>query len=159
RRWGPNARRLHDLEDLLADPAVEAVIVAGTPSNRPAQLRRAVQSERHVLCVYPPDDTPDIAYEAALIQNDTGRVLLPLLPESLHPGVVRLAQLVRSGTRPLVEVRLIEVERWATDQVLLDTGSGGHRPAFPGWDVLRALGGEVAEVSALAPREELTAEE
>jgi len=51
RRWGPDARRLHDLEDLLADPAIEAVIVAGTPANRMVQLRRALQSERHVLCV------------------------------------------------------------------------------------------------------------
>src|SRR5262249_48829892 len=46
--------------------------------------------------------------------------------------------------------------RWATDQVLFDNG---HRPGFPGWDVLRALGGEVAEVSALAPHEELTVEQ
>jgi predicted dehydrogenase len=159
RRWGPGARRLHDLEDLLADPAIEAVIVAGTPDNRPVQLRRALQSERHVLCVYPPDAVPDGAYEAAMIQNDTGRALLPLLPEALHPAVVRLAELMRSGTRPLVEPRLIEVERWATGQVLLDTGGAGHRPAFPGWDVLRALGGEVVEVSALAPGEQLTAEE
>jgi predicted dehydrogenase len=159
RRWGPGARRLHDLEDLLADPAIEAVIVAGTPDNRLVQLRRALQSERHVLCVYPPDAVPDGAYEAAMIQNDTGRVLLPLLPEALHPGVVRLAGLVRAGTRPLVEPRLIEVERWATGPVLLDTGGAGHRPGFPGWDVLRALGGEVAEVAALAPGEQLTAEE
>ncbi len=159
RRWGPEARRLHDLEELLADPAIDAVIVAGTPANRTVQLRRALQSERHVLCVYPPDSVPDGAYEAAMIRDDTGRVLLPLLPEALHPGVVRLAELLRSGARPLVEPRLIEVERWATDEVLLETGTRGHRPAFPGWDVLRALGGEVAEVSALAPREELTAEE
>src|SRR4051794_13429662 len=55
RRWGPQARRLHDLEDLLADPSVDAVIVAGTPANRTVQLRRALQSERHVLCAYPPD--------------------------------------------------------------------------------------------------------
>jgi predicted dehydrogenase len=158
RRWGPSARRLHDLEDLLADPAIDVVIVAGTPANRTAQLRRAVQSERHVLCVHPPDDVPDGAYEAAMIRQDTGRVLLPLLPEALHPGVVRLAQLVRSGLRPLVEPRLIEVERWATGPVLLDTGAV-HRPAFPGWDALRALGGEVAEVSALAPGEALTTEE
>jgi predicted dehydrogenase len=159
RRWGPQARRLHDLEDLLADPAVEAVIVAGSPANRTVQLRRALQSERHVLCVYPPDAAPDGAYEAAMIREDTGRVLLPLMPEALHPGVVRLAEVVRSGTRPLVEPRLIEVERWATDTVLLDDDVAGHRPAFPGWDVLRALGGEVVEVSALAPREELTTEE
>ncbi len=159
RRWGSQAQRLHDLEDLLADPAIEAVVVAGTPTNRTVQLRRALQSERHVLCVYPPDAVPDAAYEAAMIQKDTGRVLLPLLSEALHPGVVRLAELVRSGARPLVEPRLIEVERWAAGPVLLDTGSGGHRPAFPGWDVLRAIGGEVAEVSALAPHEELSPEE
>src|SRR5215467_6456482 len=77
RRWGPGARRLHDLEDLLADPAIEAVIVAGTPDNRPVQLRRALQSERHVLCAHPAVAVPDGAYEAARFQNDTGRVLLP----------------------------------------------------------------------------------
>jgi predicted dehydrogenase len=159
RRWGPQAQRLHDLEDLLADPAVEAVVVAGTPANRTVQLRRALQSERHVLCAYPPDAVPDGAYEAAMIQKDTGRVLLPLLPEALHPGVVRMAEVLRSGTRPLVEPRLIEVERRAEGPVLLDLGSGGHRLAFPGWDVLRALGGEVAEVWALAAREELSQEE
>jgi predicted dehydrogenase len=158
-RWGSQARRLHDLEDLLADPAIEAVIVAGTPANRMVQLRRALQSERHVLCVYPPDAMPDGAYEAAMIRDDTGQVLLPLLPEALHPGVGRLAELLRSGRRPLVEPRLIEVERWATGPVLLDTGTARHKPAFPGWDVLRALGGEIAEVSALAPREDLTTEE
>ncbi len=159
RRWGAQARRLHDLEELLADPAIEAVIVAGSPANRLVQLRRALQSERHVLCVYPPDAGPEGAYEAAMIRDDTRRVLLPLLPEALHPGIVRLAELVRSGTRPLVEPRLIEIERWATDSVLLDTGVAGHKPAFPGWDVLRVLGGEIAEVSALAPREELTLDE
>jgi predicted dehydrogenase len=158
RRWGPNARRLNDLEELLADPDIEAVIVAGGPANRTVQLRRALQSERHLLCVHPPDAVPDGAYEAAMIQKDTGRVLLPLLPDALHPAVLRLGQLVRSGLRPLVEPRLIEYERWAAEPVLLDTGAP-HRPAFPGWDVLRALGGEIAEVSALAPREELTAEE
>ena len=159
RSWGPEARRLHDLEDLLADPVIEAVIVAGTPANRMVQLRRALQSERHVLCVYPPDAVPDGAYEAAMIRDDTGRVLLPLLPEALHPGVVRLAEIIRSGTRPLVEPRLIQVERWATGPVLLEADVAGHKPAFPGWDVLRALGGEIAEVSALAAREELTSEE
>ena len=159
RRWGEQAHRLHDLEDLLADPEIDAVIVAGTPDNRTVQLRRALQSERHVLCVHPPDAVPDGAYEAAMIQNDTGRLLLPLLPEALHPGIVRLAEVIRSGTRPLVEPRLIEVERWATEHVLLDTGGAKHRPAFPGWDVLRALCGEVAEVAALAPGEELTSEE
>jgi hypothetical protein len=60
-----------------------------------------------------------------------------------------------ADTGPRLEVRLIQIERWATDHVLLDADSAGHKPGLPGWDVLRALGGEVAEVAALAPEEEL----
>src|SRR5262245_54100306 len=78
-RFGANAAPVGDLEEVLANPAIEAVIVAGTLVNRPAQLRRALQSELHVLCVHPPDRTPDAAYEAAMIQADTGRILFPLL--------------------------------------------------------------------------------
>jgi hypothetical protein len=66
RRWGPDARRVADVEEILADPAVEAVLVAGSPAARPEQLRRALQSERRVLCVFPPDATPEVAYEAAI---------------------------------------------------------------------------------------------
>ena len=97
RRWGEQAHRLHDLEDLLADPEIDAVIVAGTPDNRTVQLRRALQSERHVLCVHPADQNPDTAYEAAMIQADTQRVVFPLLPEALHPGFHRLADWIRSA--------------------------------------------------------------
>lgn len=156
RRWGPGARLVPDLEEVLADPAIDAVLVAGSPVNRPLQLRRALQSERHVLCVHPADQTPDAAYEAAMIQRDTRCVLLPLLPEALHPGVVRLAELCRPGTPAgLGGLRLVELERAGRGAVLLD-GGGGRRAALPGWDVLRRLGGEVAEVTAFAEREELT---
>src|SRR4051812_43903307 len=67
RRWQPAARAVGDLEEVLADPAVEAVIVAAPAGKRGPQLRRALQSERHVLCVHPADPTPDLAYEAAMI--------------------------------------------------------------------------------------------
>src|ERR1700676_844782 len=90
-----------DVEEGLADPAVDAVIVAVGPDARPAQLRRALQSERHVLCVYPPDQTPEIAYEADMMRQDTGRVLLPLLPGPTPPAVRRLAEFIRlPGKRP-----------------------------------------------------------
>src|SRR5882672_6046347 len=72
-------RAIGDMEEILADPKIDAVIVAGDMSQRSNQLRRALQSERHVLCVGPPGDSPDIAYEAAMIQSDTRRILLPLL--------------------------------------------------------------------------------
>lgn len=145
---GLTARTVGDLEEALADPAVEAVIVAGPPADRPAQLRRALQSERHVVCVHPADETPDIAYEAALIQGDTGHVLMPLLPAAVHPAVAQLARWVLDPAGPVGPIRLVEIDHASAGEVL--TAPKGQRPSFPHWEVLRALGGEVAEVSALA---------
>src|SRR5918911_1381370 len=133
RRWGLRFQPVPDLEEVLADPAVECVLVAGPPPERPEQLRRALQSERHVLCVCPLDQTPDTAYEAAMIQADTRCVLLPLLPEALHPGVVRLAGLARAEGGPLGPVQLVEVERASSEAVLIDVGRAGERLAGPGW--------------------------
>src|SRR5262249_18269232 len=95
RRWDLAPRRVSDLEEALADPGLDAVIVAATPANRASVLRRAVQSERHVLCVHPADQRADTASEAAMIRAETGRLLFPLLPEALHPAVRRLTDLLR----------------------------------------------------------------
>jgi predicted dehydrogenase len=153
-------KRVADLEEVLADPAIDAVLVAGSPVNRPTQLRRALQSERPVLCVHPADSSPDTGYEAAMIQQDTGRVLLPLLPDALHPGVGRLAELIGQGNAgPLGELRHVEMERGSPEAALLDADGAGRKPALPGWDVLRRLGGEIAEVNSFAEREQLTVDE
>src|SRR6516164_3756435 len=92
RRWQIAATPIGDVEEILADPAIDAVIVAGKPADRPAQLRRSLQSERHVLCVHPADDSPDLAYEAAMIQGDTGMILLPLVAEALHPALRQMKE-------------------------------------------------------------------
>jgi myo-inositol 2-dehydrogenase/D-chiro-inositol 1-dehydrogenase len=151
-------RTVGDLEEVLADPAVDAVIVAGPLADRPAQLRRALQSERHVLCVHPADQTPDVAYEAAMIRGDTGCVLLPLLPAGLHAGVARLAELARAAEGPLGAFQLLEVERASPEAVVLAEGTAGERVSLPGWDVVRAVGGEVAEVFAFAAAEAIEPE-
>jgi predicted dehydrogenase len=158
RRWGGEIQQVSDLEEVLADPAIEAVIVAGHLGVRPAQLRRALQSERHVLCVHPPDQTPEIAYEAAMIRNDTGFVLLPLLPEATHPALHRLAEFVHrkdGSASPIGVFRLLEMERGVAEEVLDGIWIAGQKPTFPGWDILRAVGGEIQEVSAFAESEEL----
>src|SRR5262249_309303 len=146
RRWGVRPRLIGDLEEALADPEVDAVLVAGSPADRPAQLRRALQSEYHVLCVHPAGQGPDIASQAGLTQTDPRCLALPLLPEALHPAIRRLAELTQ-GLRPL---RLVEFERHTPEDFLLEHETAGHKPSVPGWDVLRALGGEVAEVFAYA---------
>jgi predicted dehydrogenase len=158
RRWGIRSTPIRDLEEVLADPAIEAVIVAGAAADRAFQLRRALQSERHVLCVHPADDTPDIAYEAAMIQGDTRCVLLPLLPQALHPGIRRLAELARDE-KVLGSLGLVEADFHSSGEFLLDTDATGHKVSLPGWDVLRTVGGEIAELSAFAAGESLTAQE
>ncbi|MBI1832610.1 MAG: Gfo/Idh/MocA family oxidoreductase, partial [Planctomycetes bacterium] len=140
-RQNVTPRSVGDLEELLADPELDAVIVAGSSSVRPAQLRRALQAECHVICVHPADLSPDVAYEAAMIQADTNRVLLPALPATLHPGFHRLAALARS-----TEPRLVEMEIWSRDDVLLESHHVDLKPCLPGWDVLRFVGGEIGEI-------------
>jgi predicted dehydrogenase len=158
RRWQLSPARVGDVEEVLADPAIEAVIVAGSPGDRPAQLRRALQSERHVLCVHPLDQATDTAFEAALIQADTGNVLVPLLPEALHPAIRQLAVLAdKEGEADFL--RLLEIERMSPEPLLLNGAVAGHKPSFPGWDVLRLVGGEVAELTALAAGEEADPDE
>lgn len=142
RRHGATPAVRSDLEELLADPKLDAVIVAGAPKDRPAQLRRALQAEAHVLCVHPADASPDLAVEAAMIQADTHRVLLPILPMTLHPAVVRFGEILKAGPTP----RLIEMEIWSAAETI----SAGAKPALPGWDVLRFLAGEIGEVFAHA---------
>src|SRR5207237_8236147 len=112
-------RSVGDAEEVLADPTIDAVIVAGAAAVRPAQLRRALQSERPALCVHPADQGPDFAYEAALLQADTKQFVMPLLSEALHPVFARLATLLKNHG-PLV---LPEVERWSTGVLLVDTGT------------------------------------
>jgi hypothetical protein len=149
-RHGLNPRSLGDLEEVLADPDLDAAIVAGSESARSGQLRRALQAECHVVCVHPADLSPDIAYEAAMIQADTGRVLLPMLPMVLHPGIARIAELARTES-----MRLLEMEIWSTEEVLLDCTQEGHKPSLPGWDVLRFIGGEVGEIYLQSTQAEL----
>ena len=91
-----------------------------------------------------------------MIQQDTHHVLLPLLADAFHPAILRLGTFLKPDS-PLGAFRLLEVEHCSVGAVLLDAETVGHKPSVPGWDVLRALGGEVAEVSALASGEELEA--
>jgi predicted dehydrogenase len=158
-RCGTEAKIVTDLEEILADPAIDAVIVASGPGHRTAHLRRALQSERHVLCVHPPDASADLAYEAAMIQNDTGHVLFPLLYEGLHPGILRLAALIKDNTVRLGKTKLIRLLVQSSQAILLAGGVKEHHLSFPGWQILRQPGGEIAEVGAFAAAEELSAEE
>jgi hypothetical protein len=152
-------RTVGDLEEILADPTIDAVVVAGDSSQRPLQVRRALQSERHVLCVFPPDQSPDITYEAAMIQADTRRVLLPILPSALHPGIQRLGVLIQTTKPGPGWVIQWERECGSASDAENQSKEKPLLPYFPGWEILHTLGGPIAEVSAFAEHSERIVDE
>jgi hypothetical protein len=151
----PAARRLPDVEEILADPDVEAVIVASPFADRLNHLRRVLQSERSALCVHPVDDTPDGGHEINLLQGDMHQVVLPILPEAFHPACQDLRQ--RLGAPDLSDNRrhLIDLEVEGRGEPLFAAGKDAAKATFPGWALLRRLGGEIAEVQGLAEGEEV----
>src|SRR5262245_49802453 len=136
--FAPQAKSYPELEEVLADPDIELVIVAGPMSVRAEQLRRAVQSERDVLCVHSCAEKPDIAYEVALIQGETKRMLLPLMPGGLDPKIANMSVARKGGA-----IQVLRVEQEA-----LKVGE-------PPWDVLRRIGGEIVEITGLAEAEQI----
>jgi len=72
----------------------------------------------------------------------------------LHPGIRHLAELVRTSPSPLGELQLIEIERCAADAVWHGPQEKVQQSSIPGWNVVRALGGEIAEISGFAECEE-----
>jgi predicted dehydrogenase len=149
-RMGLTIARVADFEEILADPGIEAVVVASRPDVRASHLRRALQSERHVLCVHPIDRSPDAAYEAAMLQGDTGKALVPILTDGLHPALARLAQWIRSVDSPLGQWRLAQMECWTPAPLRAEPGNRQVLFCLPVWDLLRTLAGDINEVVAYA---------
>jgi hypothetical protein len=149
----PVLRVSTDLEEILADPQIEAVIVAGRPGERLDQLRRVLQSERPALCVHPVDHRPDGAYEMNMLQGDVHQVVLPILTEAVHPAIDELR---RRHLDPPAQPRLVELVFAGPEDFLFESSELESRPRFPGWTLLRRLGGEIVEVSGFAVAEEVT---
>jgi len=141
----PTARVTVDVEDILADPKIEACIVAVPIEKRLEVTRRVLQSERHALVVHPVDLSPVGAYELDMLRGDTHQVLLPLICE--HIGVD--ADGWTNDSPYIFEMTV------ADKQVSLEHGEGKQNPALPCWTLLRHVGGEIVEVQAFAAAEEV----
>jgi Oxidoreductase family, NAD-binding Rossmann fold len=125
----------NDMEEVLADPQVQAVIVAVPVEKRLDAARRALQSERHAIIAHPVDVKPNGGYELNMLQGDVHQVLLPLLPDAF----VELT---------LPETEWLELTITDPKEPLLHLDDTRRHPAFPGWTLIRRVAGEVQEVSA-----------
>jgi predicted dehydrogenase len=111
-RWGrtfPSARTTTELDDLLADNALEAVVVA-TPVPSHAELgTRVLAAGKHCFVEKPLARTEEEAEAVVEAARAAERVLMVGHLLEYHPGVERLAEIVASGE--LGELRYIYSNR------------------------------------------------
>ena len=131
-----------DLEEALAVPGLDLVVVGGPLEVRGEALRRAAAEGLAILCLHPPGADSEAYYQVSLSRAETGAIIVPDVPLRLHPGVARLRQAVASGE--LGAFRGVRHEATAEP-----AGQDLAREGFPRMvDVVRALLGEIEAVTA-----------
>jgi len=111
----PDARMTGDLEDLLGDETLDAIVLA-TPVPSHAELAiRVLEAGKHCFVEKPLATTVADAERAAEAAQRSGRILMVGHLLQYHPGVNKLKELVDSGE--LGEIRYIYGNRLNLGQV------------------------------------------
>jgi predicted dehydrogenase len=93
----PSARLTGNFEHVLADDAVEAVVIATPVPTHYELARRALEAGKHVFVEKPPAMRGAELEELCELAEERGRVLMPGHLLLYHPGVRRLKEIVDSG--------------------------------------------------------------
>jgi predicted dehydrogenase len=96
-RRHPEAQAVRELDVVLEDPEVQAVVVATPPQTHAALARRALEAGKHVLVEKPLATRLADARELARIAGETGRVLMPGHTFVYSPAVNAVRELIRDG--------------------------------------------------------------
>jgi D-xylose 1-dehydrogenase (NADP+, D-xylono-1,5-lactone-forming) len=114
-------------EELLADPAVEAVYISLPNSLHVEWSVRALEAGKHVLCEKPLTRRAAEAERAFDAAERAGRILMEAFMYRHHPQTRRVAELVRDGSvGPLQVVRAIfSFPVQGAENVRLDAGLEG----------------------------------
>jgi predicted dehydrogenase len=93
----PNARVTGDYDEMLADDALEAVIVATPVPSHYELAKRALEAGKHVLVEKPPAMRAVEMDELVRIATERDLVLMPGHLLLYHPGVQKLKELIDAG--------------------------------------------------------------
>jgi predicted dehydrogenase len=93
----PQARAMEELDAVLCDRSVEAVIVATPPQSHHAIVKRALQAGKHVLVEKPLATRLSDAQELAELAEASGLVLMPGHTFIYSPAVNAVRDLISSG--------------------------------------------------------------
>jgi predicted dehydrogenase len=91
------ARVTGDFDELLADPELDAVVIATPVPTHYELARRALEAGKHVFVEKPPAMKGPEMEELLALAEERGLVLMPGHLLLYHPGVLMLKELVDSG--------------------------------------------------------------
>jgi predicted dehydrogenase len=149
-RWAPSfprSRVAAELDELLADPSVDAVVVA-TPVPTHAHLaQRVLEAGKHCFVEKPLAQSAAEAEQVLDAARDSGRVLMVGHLLEYHPGVAKLKELADSGE--LGAIRYLYSNRLNLGKLRADENAlwslGAHDVSM----VLRLAGEEPHECLAI----------
>ena len=148
-RWGrefPGARQASDVAELLADDALDAVVVA-TPVPTHADLaRRALEAGKHCFVEKPMAQSVADAEQVVAAAEESGKVLLVGHLLEYHPGVEKLKEIAGAGE--LGEIHYIYGNRLNLGKLRADENALWSLGAHDVSVVLRLVDEEPSEVSA-----------
>jgi predicted dehydrogenase len=93
----PEARAVRELDALLVDPAIDAVVIATPPQTHYALAKRALEAGKHVLVEKPLATRLEDACELAELAAANDRVLMPGHTFIYSPAVNTVRDLIRGG--------------------------------------------------------------
>jgi predicted dehydrogenase len=93
----PHARATNRFDDMLADDALDAVVIATPVPTHYALAKQALQAGKHVFVEKPPAMRAAEMDELVQLAADGDRVLMPGHLLLYHPAVLKLKELVASG--------------------------------------------------------------
>lgn len=94
----PQVQTAHELDAILRDDAVEAVIFATPPHTHYELVKRALQHDKHVLVEKPLATRLSDAYELAELADSRELVVMPGHTFLYSPAVNAVRELIRDGT-------------------------------------------------------------
>src|SRR5581483_7721291 len=131
-----NVKLAAKYEDLLADPGIDAVVLATPHSMHGAQVVAAAQAKKHVFCEKPFTLTKREAEDAVAAVKKAGVTLGLGYNRRLHPEMVKLRNMIRNGelgtilhveaTMTFPNVLFINPSHWRADRA--ETPCGGLMP-------------------------------
>ncbi|MBA3364687.1 MAG: Gfo/Idh/MocA family oxidoreductase [Actinobacteria bacterium] len=93
----PRVRMTGDFDEMLADPELDAVVVATPVVTHYELARRALEAGKHTFVEKPPALTAAEAEDLLGVAEERGVALMPGHLLLYHPGVKKLKELIASG--------------------------------------------------------------